>query len=45
MRRKDKPAIKGRAGKVFALDHGQLVGDPICCLHYLNNSLDDKPHQ
>lgn len=28
MRRKEKPAIKGRAGKVFALDYGRLMGVP-----------------
>jgi hypothetical protein len=30
MRRKEKPAIKGRAGEVFALDYGQLMGVPLC---------------
>lgn len=31
MQRKEKPAIKGRAGKVFALDYGRLMGVPYCC--------------
>jgi hypothetical protein len=30
MQGKKKPAFNKRAGKVFALDYGRLMGDPYC---------------